>query len=83
MIDKIGRFWILVHLEVIKLCSKLGEEIASTISEKAHGGMSFSINANELCLVNSLAHQKSRAQIICLSYLIQFVCLLHLSLNVS
>lgn len=37
MTDKIAPFWILVHLEVIKLCIKLGEEIASKISEEAHG----------------------------------------------
>lgn len=36
-----------------------------------------------LGLVNSLAHQKNTAQIICPSYLIQFVCALHLSLSVS
>lgn len=37
MIDKIIPFWILVHLEVIKLCSKSGGELASMMCENARG----------------------------------------------
>lgn len=37
MIGKTAPFWILVHLEIIKLYSKLGEEIVCMISGHAQG----------------------------------------------
>lgn len=40
-------------------------------------------NVYALGLVSSLTHQKNTAQIICPSYLIQFVCTLHSLLSVS
>ena len=37
MIDKIAPFWIFVHLEIIKLYSKLGGEDVSAASGNSHG----------------------------------------------
>jgi hypothetical protein len=79
MIDKVAPFWNFSAFRNNQVIWQIrGRNCLCDVWKCTWQVMNFSISVNELCLVNSPAHQQSRAQIICLSYLIQFVyCIFH------